>query len=383
MSDLKETIADGTKVRRAAVDPTDVIRKQEFDAAVNALNPGESPVFHNPVTVVDTNSVDMTLSGQEISAAIRTPAGTTIQAAGGPDTEDFSPVSAGVTLTLAKDEVTLDSVRRYNSSDVLAATGVEGVDYELDPIVGSIYIPTGSNLVTNTGDYVRVVYIYDMVEDTSGLTVTSGGVRVTFGNTYGTAARGDHRHPNDHKPATGGSTNSADVTVTPGQVATVDVRLDPAGNLEETVNGLAVASGAFAEPTHSHPEATTDTAGFMSPADKQKLDGIDANAADLTFSDTVTIDLTRTANDVTADIKYGAGLVVGSDGLRPDWQLVAAKDHTHSESVQWGEAGSNFRFKDGQFQLWDDLAYAADPAKPWRALGVEAGQLFLSDPIAD
>lgn len=45
--------------------------------------------------------------------------------------------------------------------------------------------------------------------------------------------------------------------------------------------------------------------------------------------------------------------------------------------------GTNYRFKDGQFQFWDPAAYALDATKPWRALGVNNNQLGLSDPIDD
>ena len=44
---------------------------------------------------------------------------------------------------------------------------------------------------------------------------------------------------------------------------------------------------------------------------------------------------------------------------------------------------ANLRFKDGQLQFWDEAAAAADPSKPWRALGCHNGQTTWSAPISN
>ncbi len=44
-------------------------------------------------------------------------------------------------------------------------------------------------------------------------------------------------------------------------------------------------------------------------------------------------------------------------------------------------AASGMRFKDGQFQWWDAIAYAADNTKPWRAISVDGGIIAASAPI--
>ncbi|MDB6024152.1 MAG: hypothetical protein JWM68_375 [Verrucomicrobiales bacterium] len=44
---------------------------------------------------------------------------------------------------------------------------------------------------------------------------------------------------------------------------------------------------------------------------------------------------------------------------------------------------NNTRWKDGQFQVWDSVAAAADATKPWRALTAENGVPGYSDPIDD
>lgn len=334
MGALKETVADGLKVSRAASDPTDVVRKAEFDAAIATLATSASvtsavaAVQHDAVTKTDTDGILITLTGQAISAGINLRSDEVLQTAGGPTTETFShPVTGGLTLTLTRQEVTVTSVARYDNNgpipNTLVATGVAGTDYELDAVMGSLYIPTGSNLITITGQTVKVVYRWAQVEDTSGIIVNGDGVGLNFGTLYGQAARGNHRHPNDHKAATGGSTNSAAVTITPGQIVKATVTLDPAGHLEATSSGVRVKAADFAAPTHSHSNATTSAAGFMSAADKAKLDIIGSNS--VSFIDSDTVDFSASSSGTTADVKLGAGLTTDSSGVAVDFTLVAAK----------------------------------------------------------
>jgi hypothetical protein len=58
---------------------------------------------------------------------------------------------------------------------------------------------------------------------------------------------------------------------------TIGIRMGPGSNLDaDTVDGKHAAD--FALASHSHPNATTTSAGFMSAADKAKLDSIESGA---------------------------------------------------------------------------------------------------------
>lgn len=46
-------------------------------------------------------------------------------------------------------------------------------------------------------------------------------------------------------------------------------------------------------------------------------------------------------------------------------------------------SGNNsFRFYQGNFWIWDSVAFAADNTKPWRAIGALDGQVTLGEPSA-
>ena len=45
-------------------------------------------------------------------------------------------------------------------------------------------------------------------------------------------------------------------------------------------------------------------------------------------------------------------------------------------------ANANFKIKNGQILMWDQAAYNANPALPYRALGCNNGSTIFSDPIA-
>jgi hypothetical protein len=46
-------------------------------------------------------------------------------------------------------------------------------------------------------------------------------------------------------------------------------------------------------------------------------------------------------------------------------------------------SGANYRFANGQFQFWDAAQAVTTPATPWRAIGISAGAVYWSAPIAD
>ncbi len=43
--------------------------------------------------------------------------------------------------------------------------------------------------------------------------------------------------------------------------------------------------------------------------------------------------------------------------------------------------GGNVRVKDGQLQIWDPTAAINDATRPWRSVGCDNGQLFVSDVV--
>ena len=64
------------------------------------------------------------------------------------------------------------------------------------------------------------------------------------------------------------ATKIADGTITADKLAS-GVIPDTSGFITQTT-----ADGRYAALSHTHPDATTDAAGFMSAADKKKLDGL-------------------------------------------------------------------------------------------------------------
>lgn len=88
---------------------------------------------------------------------------------------------------------------------------------------------------------------------------------------------------------------------------------------------LTIQLNSKADSTHTHTAATSAAAGFMTAADKAKLDGISASADSVSFSQALTAGTkigTITINGVAADLycqtntdtKYSAGTGIGISG---------------------------------------------------------------------
>lgn len=333
MADLKSSTAAALTVAKAATEPTEVVRKQEFDSTVSTLATAASVQSvaneqHAAVTVVDTNSVNLVIDEQQLSANVRLSTMAVLQEAGGPAIELFGhPIVAGITITLAKQVATVQSIERFTIDDELMATGVSGTDYDSNVNAGTIYIRTGSNLVTEETQYVKVIYTYGEQSDGPGLLLDASNLRVDFGETHETVARGDHVHANDHSAAVGVDTQSVSVTVTPSQVVSATVTIAPAGNLESTASGLRVLPTSFAAASHTHSNATTNAAGFMSAADKQKLDLV--GSSDAQYSDSDTVNFTVNEGIASADVRLSTGLTSTENGVAVDFSVVAEADHAH------------------------------------------------------
>jgi hypothetical protein len=245
MGTFKDSTAAGLKVARPASDPADVVRKGEFDAAL-ALRPTAEQIsalitaaVHAAVTKADTNSVAITLTGQQVSADLR-------------------------------------------------------VSY--------------------------------------GLKINPSGVLCDFGTGENQVPRGNHTHDDLHAAATGSATTTATVSTDSTQAISVSVKIDPAGNLTVGENGIGVNSSAFAAADHTHTTASTTEPGFMSAADKAKLDNLSITG--LTFATSASIAFDATGGTVTAEFVPGAGLKLNVDGVpEVDFTAVAAIAHTHNDAT--------------------------------------------------
>ena len=191
MAELGATTVESIQSAAPAVGATDLVRKGEFDAALEALPAvPEIPDPHDPITVADSYSVALAL---------------------GPGTQELS---------------------------------------------GTVRLKTSG-----------------------GLLIAADGLEVDLGVGNDQAARGDHTHAAADSGVTAvQDSNSVDLTLAAG-VLTAEVRLDPVPyqgvTLGESSGGLYVptTSSGVAPFSHEHSEATSEANGFLSAADKRKLDG--------------------------------------------------------------------------------------------------------------
>lgn len=132
-----------------------------------------------------------------------------------------------------------------------------------------------------------------------------------------TIARGDHVHPVDTSRAPVSHTHSiANVT-----------------NLQTTLDGKAAS-------VHSHADATTSVAGFMSAADKTKLNGL-SNYTHPTGDGNLHVPLTSTTNNLKV---LKAGAIAGSIAWgNVAWDEITSKPstftpatHTHTQAQSHG-----------------------------------------------
>ena len=101
-----------------------------------------------------------------------------------------------------------------------------------------------------------------------------------------------HNHDSTYAPLShvgaGGTAHAAATTSVAGFMSAADKsKLDGLSSNADTLDGYHASS--FSLTSHTHPNATTSTAGFMSAADKTKLDGIETAAtADQTPAEILT-----------------------------------------------------------------------------------------------
>lgn len=68
-----------------------------------------------------------------------------------------------------------------------------------------------------------------------------------------------------------------------------------------------------------------------------------------------------------------------ADGTIPLGEFVVSAD---GKTLSSSNAQANVMIKNGQFYIWDQTAYNANPTKPWRIFGCNNGQALFSDPVS-
>ncbi len=339
MADFNESVFDGVKIRRAAVDADDAVRLGELASALSTvptiteMEAAIAAVTHPAATAAGTSTsiaLSVNPTTQVIDAALILYPASIIQASGtGLTFDSLHPVVVSQVLTTGSTQLSNVVVTRRDSSNTVLATGVLNTDYTVNLALGTVSIRTG-NLTTSATQKVRVAFDRAQVSDGSGLELHANGVRALFGISHHQIARGDHIHANDHLPASGDSSaQTATITVSPDQRVKVEVRLASGGGLQGGAGGLGVNFAEVATANHTHALVDGSNPGFMSPAMLSILTAV-SGLQQLDVDDTFSIVLNLDGNFVlTAIARLGVGLVLDSNGINVDWDLVAQKNHTH------------------------------------------------------
>lgn len=337
-SSFQEVTADNLTLRNAATDDRHAVRLLEFNDAIGE-RPTQSGVealleaeLHDPVTIDAGNqSLDLTLTNQELSGEVRLIDASEVQASDtGLTATDSHPVVYGDTIDLGSEHVSsVVAIRRPSGGGATIATGVSGVDYYLDARRGILHILAGSNLITSASQEVYITFDCAQINDGPGAEITPDGLKLSFGLNRGEASRGDHIHDNDHPALSGETTDSATSTVGPDQKLRVDVVVKSGGGITVGEDGLEIDTDIIPALTHTHNNATTDEAGFMSASDKIKVDQLEV----ISVASTTTLSLFKSGGQVTGTVRHGAGLTTDSNGLRVDYSQVAAADHEHDDAT--------------------------------------------------
>ncbi len=202
--------------------------------------------------------------------------------------------------------------------NVLEGVKVNGQALTATDKVVDVTVPTKVSELTNDANYITIDDVPEGVAaSTSTPLMASADGAVGTGLTY---ARADHQHPSD--------TSKVDKTTTVnGKALSGNINLSAAdvGAVPTTtkVNGQALSSDVTldyedvgaAPAAHSHDVATNSVAGYMSAADKAKLDGI-AEGATKTIVDSAMSE--TSSNPVENKVVYA------------ELAKKAAADHTHN-----------------------------------------------------
>ncbi len=188
-----------------------------------------------------------------------------------------------------------------------------------------------------------------------GLLEQPSGVAVNFGTGNNNAARGDHTHAQLHEPVTVQSTTTVILGVT-GQLLSGTTRLDPnpgAGKaaLSSGVGGIYLNLGTGANQAsagnHGHTAATESSDGFMSAADKTKLDNFAMpSGVQVVSTDTLHLDI-DSRQILSGSVRLNPNPGAGKAPLSSDFNGIylqlgtganqaAAGNHTHASTTPSG-----------------------------------------------
>ncbi len=135
--------------------------------------------------------------------------------------------------------------------------------------------------ITGTLGLDQLLALEIVLASNSGLTLGASGLGLDFGTGHDQASRGDHEHDQLHDPVTVLSSLSLRLNISGDQLLSGVVELDPApssgrGRLGVAAAGLHVVLGTTADTAaagnHAHAAASSAADGFLSAADKRKLD---------------------------------------------------------------------------------------------------------------
>jgi hypothetical protein len=171
---------------------------------------------------------------------------------------------------------------------ILNGAGAVALQSYVDERTHAVATGGQTSSVTVSVDAMSQEVTAEAVLDPEGaIEVGSAGLKLRFGTGATDAAPGNHSHPGDFQlPITVANAGRSVVIVQSGtgnQYLAADVRLDMSTGegtipLSLTASGLAIPVGTDSESVatgdHSHSIATGSEAGFLSAADKVKLDGI-------------------------------------------------------------------------------------------------------------
>lgn len=200
---------------------------------------------------------------------------------------------------------------------------------------------------------VRLVDEGGLLEDESGLRVDESKFALS-----------DHSHDEFHNAVTVVNSNSVTLVLA-GQQITANAKLNLTaagagqGLLGLTSAGLHVVlgeSGNMAAPgNHSHSQATDVLGGFMSAADKGKLDELlvitpqDSNTVSLVLDD---------SGILRAEVSYGPGLAVGESGL----QVELPVEDSETVALEWLNDRLKATVRYGAGLTVDESGLRVDPA---------------------
>lgn len=223
-----------TASQKSALDAAATLSGSDPVVAVSVMNSAISSAGHSAVTVADTATIDMTLTGQQVSASVVLQMSVTSDVSG---------------IKLQGDSASPGATKLYGTD----GTGTKGW-YNQPASTGGDAVSLQGFGVTTTDPVDGNILVYRSAQSAYVL---------------------------EAKPASGATPSAADVTFTPsGTIASTNVQLA----IAEVASEAAPVSHVGATGT-AHGDATTSVAGFMSAADKTKLDGA-ALLASPTFTGT-------------------------------------------------------------------------------------------------